>query len=948
VTAPVGLRSRVETSPRTVPFLLERDAELERLAERAAAASRGAGSVVVVEGPAGIGKTALVEAAVRAAGEQGLRALVAAGAELEPARAYGVVSRLLEPAIPPGGDELLQGPAAPAASVLHRAPGAPWDLATDAAPEVLAGLQAVCERLAAQTPLLLVVDDAHWADDASLRWLLHVARAIERLPVLLLVAARHVEAALARLAYGEAALLLQPAPLGPAALAALMERDLGHAPTEALVAAVRESTGGIPLFVRELARGLRESGERSDDHAVRRLRHWAPARTRVTVVERARAAGPGAVGLAEAVAVLGSDALLHRAAALAGLDVEDAALVADALTRAGLLTGELRPMRVAHPVLAAALHDAMPSGRRAILHARAATLLDAEHVDVERVAGQLLLTEPAGDARRAAILRAAGQRAAAQGAFEAAVVHLRRALAEQPASPERAPLLLELGCVESYVGETAAIEHLEAALAAAPAGAGRVAAAFALGRVLEFGGRHAQAFAVLERTARELGAEQAELAAVLDAALLSAAQLDSATAGETPRLVAALRSREALPPAAHGPLALAAAMANEPAEEVADLARRALPGDLELLPADADAPPFFYQATVALIVVERFEEAAEHLERGLRHALLRRSALHLTTLLVLRGWLRLRVGSLAGAEADARRALAEAESPMPAHLALLARAVLAETLLDVGRLDAASAALAKADVEAPGARTSAGALFHLHAAGRLALEQARPEAACERFAAAERLAAALGASTVGIAWRAHGALAAAQAGAAVRARELADRDEALARRFGGAGAMGRARRVAALVGPAGSRLAGLEAAVALLAGSGARLEHARALTDLGSAQRRAGRRRAARQTLLEALDAAHRCGAAPLAARARAELVAAGARPRRQLLRGPEALTASERRVAGLAARGLTNRQIGEALTVAPRTVEGHLTRVYGKLGIASRTEIHPALGDLD
>ena len=122
------------------------------------------------------------------------------------------------------------------------------------------------------------------------------------------------------------------------------------------------------------------------------------------------------------------------------------------------------------------------------------------------------------------------------------------------------------------------------------------------------------------------------------------------------------------------------------------------------------------------------------------------------------------------------------------------------------------------------------------------------------------------------------------------------------------------------------------------------LELARTLTDYGAALRRAGRRVQARIQLERALDLAHRCGARRIAARARAELVAAGAKPRRDAVTGRDALTASELRVARLAAEGLTNPEIAQALFITTRTAKGHLSRVYHKLGITRRGQLPGAL----
>jgi DNA-binding CsgD family transcriptional regulator len=139
-------------------------------------------------------------------------------------------------------------------------------------------------------------------------------------------------------------------------------------------------------------------------------------------------------------------------------------------------------------------------------------------------------------------------------------------------------------------------------------------------------------------------------------------------------------------------------------------------------------------------------------------------------------------------------------------------------------------------------------------------------------------------------------------------------------------------------------LADLREAADVLRESGARLEHARALVEFGAALRRANQRAAAREPLRAGLDLAYRCGAGRLAHRAATELRATGARPRRAVLTGLEALTPSERRVAELAAGGMSNPEIAQALFVTLNTVEGHLRHVYQKLAISSRGQLPTAL----
>jgi DNA-binding CsgD family transcriptional regulator len=158
--------------------------------------------------------------------------------------------------------------------------------------------------------------------------------------------------------------------------------------------------------------------------------------------------------------------------------------------------------------------------------------------------------------------------------------------------------------------------------------------------------------------------------------------------------------------------------------------------------------------------------------------------------------------------------------------------------------------------------------------------------------------------------------------------------------------VGNALRVQGLVvgGTEGVEL--LHEAVDTLTRSPARLAHAHALIDLGGAMRRSGRRQDARPSLREGLEAARRCGATALVERAHAELVTAGARPRRLMFSGVESLTASERRVAAMAADEMSNREIAQALFITVKTVENHLSRVYGKLDIHSREELSAALAE--
>jgi hypothetical protein len=168
--------------------LLERERELDEIRDRLESARAGAGSTLVVEGPGGIGKTGLLIAAGGEARERGMCVLSARGAELEREFPFGVVRQLLETRVTgPGGDELMDGAAALCAPVFEPAGRGEEDEPSFA---VLHGLYWLCSTLAERSPLLVLVDDAQWADPASLAFLAYLARRVEDLPVALAVASR--------------------------------------------------------------------------------------------------------------------------------------------------------------------------------------------------------------------------------------------------------------------------------------------------------------------------------------------------------------------------------------------------------------------------------------------------------------------------------------------------------------------------------------------------------------------------------------------------------------------------------------------------------------------------------------------------------------------------------------------------------------------------------------
>jgi DNA-binding CsgD family transcriptional regulator len=195
-------------------------------------------------------------------------------------------------------------------------------------------------------------------------------------------------------------------------------------------------------------------------------------------------------------------------------------------------------------------------------------------------------------------------------------------------------------------------------------------------------------------------------------------------------------------------------------------------------------------------------------------------------------------------------------------------------------------------------------------------------------------------------WRSLRAIALDGLGHHDQARALLEQELAVARRWGAPGALGWVLRLLGTLRREDG-MALLQEAVDVTDRPAVRLEHGKALVALGSALRRAGRRADAREPLRRGLEITSARGARGAVEYARSELAAAGVRPRRDAMAGPESLTPSERRVAGLAAAGQINRDIAQALYVTPKTVEVHLTSIFRKLGISARAGLTEALGDV-
>lgn len=944
-------------SSATGQALLERERELEALREGLRRACSGEGSLLVIEGPAGVGKTELGRQARAAAERVGVTPLEGRGSELEQPFAFGVVRQLLELAIgePSAPSELFAGAAYPArrlfsADELASRLGEVSD-GSALGFEALHSLYWLVVNLADRGPLLVLVDDCQWADRESLRFLSYLAQRIEGLPIAMVLAGRPPDPAQSEAAAmwsqvtsRPSAIALYPRLLSQSAGVCLVRERLGAEADGDFCRACHTATGGNPLFLRELLRGLDAAGVVPSAAAASEVQSVGPAAVSRFVLHRLTALGPSAAGLARSVAVLGDNGELALAARVSGVSERAAREAADDLVRADIFApGE--ELGFVHPIVRAALYEDLVPGERQARRAAVAEALTAMGAPPERIAAHLMLTTATGDRRRVRTLKSAATRAARRGAPEAAAARLRRALAESPEEQEKAEILTDLGRYEvAAMHFDAGEEHLRASVDSGGELTTRADAASALARcVVVSGGRSAEAAVeVLASLAEELAPLDRERSLELSCDLVTVVNavpsLRPRLAGHLQRFWDQARGHAGFEAVARIFAAQEQLLRGGSAEAVADEVQAALATGL---PAAAATNAGFV-AELTLQLAERYDPAVRLLD--LAHEGARREGHTARQGLIhgARAAIALAQGALHDAQVEAETGLLLVH---PSHFAALQLAAVAiEVNVQRGALEAADELTAIGEAVEPLGDRTYGANF-LIARGRLRIAQGRGrEGVAELRWCGQRL------QELGLQWPSDWKAAAAPALASLGERQtaarLAGEQLTMARRVGAPGALGMSLRAAALVGGGDERLALLQEAVSVLEHSGARLQLAYAFAELGSELTRLGRRREGRDAQRRAIRLAEECGALVLTERARAELQAGPGRRAQIELTGRDALTAAEWRVCRQAAEGHTNREIAQALFVTEKNVERHLSSAYQKLGIRSRFQLPAAIAD--
>ncbi|WFE27704.1 AAA family ATPase [Solwaraspora sp. WMMD791] len=939
-------------------ILLERDHEQVRIRELVAGLDSGIGATVLVEGAPGIGKSALLVSVCEEARRRQVTVLAARCGELERDMPFGVVRQLFEPALrtvaAADRTDVLSGAAQLAAVVFENR-----STASDApVGDVVHALYWLCSNLAERGPLLLAVDDVHWADEASLRFLSHLARRVSHLPVLLVLATRPAwrqgRSLAAQVLSGIPSHFLPLAPLSSRAVGAMIRESLSQDAEEVFCEACTSASGGNPFLAIEAIKTLRAIGiaaRASDVHHLEALQSDFITRS---VLERITSVGPRALPLARAVAVLGGSATLHRAATLSGAasgmaDASEqagsaqAAMIIDLLVREGVLAPGL-PLGFVHPLVRTAVYTDISGPLRAHLHREAALLLAEEELAPEHLVPHLLACEPLRDPWVSAALHAAARAALARGAIESAIKCLERALVEPPEPSVHTSILVDL--IRALVRSNrldAAADRLQSLLNAPGVTNVSAETAVEIGTLLVIAGRRYHGGYLL-RYAQSAAGDSPDIAT----RALAAAAFGGLTAMDPPHMwiqqleqaLPDLSGRTDADRMVYATLAfLAAATGDRPADEVVRLASIAATGPL---PARSFGM-LANLAGAALAISGDGHHALQLLSEGIDAARQFGDIATFGYLLALRSHTAIEVGQLMEAEADGQTAV-EIYQERPEELPLAA-AVLVDALVARGETAAAQQLLTTLGLETHlPLNWLISHFFHL-ARARLRLQQRRPaDALADLTICGDALTAAGYTNPAFANWRSEMVQAHLAIGNTATARTLAAEELDLARRFKDPCSLGIALRTAGMVAKGTERVALLHEAVNTLESTSARLHHAHALVEYGAALRRAGERIAAQDPLRQALHHAKRCGAQPLASRAIEELTAAGARPRRATLSGSDALTAQELRVARLAAQGATNRDIAQQLFVTRRTIEIHLTSAYRKLNITSRHQLPAAL----
>ncbi|MET8679028.1 AAA family ATPase [Streptomyces sp. NPDC004647] len=929
--------------------LVGRADELRVLARHAEAARAGRAGLVILSGPAGIGKTSLLRAFLKSDACRNTAVLYGTCGEGVAGAAYSGVRELFgslglsgEEA---GNSPLLRGLARRALPALTAGQFDQETLSGPAAYPVLHGLYWLAANLMVDRPLVLVLDDVHWCDERSLCWVDFLLRRADDLPLLVVLAHRSeaepvAPSALADIAAQRRPTVMRLAPLTHAAVGE-MARQIFQVPVEpTFTECAAAVSGGNPLTLSRLLGELRAEGVQPDEKGVRRVAEVGGQVIASSVSALLDSQPLWVREVARAIAVLGDET-----PDLVGMlaDVPPA-LVAEgvvALRRAEVLAADRADL--VHAVVRSAALEPIGADALAGLRTQAALLLSDAGRPAEEVAGRLMLLPALTQPWMPAVLRDAAVQAEGRGAPEAAVRYLHRAL---EAEPDSVPVRLQMAASLAEINPAEAIRLLEEALPLADDVRARAVVAVRYGMVCLAVQRSPEGVRVLEGVLAELEAElgpgpapaDRELRTLVESVLLIIGADEKATISATLDRAALLAPPPGDTPAQRQMLAMMTvltAMDGRSAERTVEQARRALtsPG------AEPETWPLL-TSSFALSLADEVDEALDALDHMLQYSQDNAAVWTFVLALSTRALVLHSAGAFPDALADAQTSIEIIGEERWGDGAALPQIAFATMLVERGEAERAEEVL-RGIKRAGLDRFVIAYHWNLMTRARARWATGDRDASLGLYLECGRsLEESRCSNPAFLPWWSEAACLLAVMNRGDEAREMTEYGSELAQRWGTPRALGLAALARGVIAPGGAGIETLTESVVTLAGSPARAEHAKAEFFLGRALLKTGDQRGAREHLRTATDLAQRCGALALAGVARRLLVTAGGRMRRMSASPLDILTGMERRVACLAAAGASNRSIAETLFVTVRTIETHLTNVYRKLGVSGRTEL--------
>ena len=944
VSAPPALATHLVppqrgATPRPGPLLVDREAETTRLRACLRSALDGVAGLAVIEGPAGIGKTTLLDLVRGEARTAGATVLSGRGSQLEREFGFGVVRQLFDPvlAAPEARTDLLTGAALGANRVFDAT--ALVGAESDTVFATLHGLYWLTSNLAGRAPVVITIDDVQWCDAGSLRFLGYLARRLEGLPLLVVTTwrtgERYADEELVQEIAGHPdAVNVRPGPLSSDGTASVV-RDRLEKADDAFVGACFRTTSGNPLLLRQLLRALEAEGIRPDASHADTVRAIGSRAVSSMVQMRLRRMPDASRDVARAVAVLGGGATLPIVAAMTGHDDDVTAKAVAALARAEVLRPDL-PLGFVHPLVEAAVYDDLPLGEREMQHARAAEVLREHGGSTEQVAAQLLQVPPRGDQSVVDVLRAAADRDVDRGSTESATAYLKRALSEPPPSEDLPRLLMQLGRLEAMTDGMAALEHLGEAYRLLDDPVERAETAIMLGRTAVFAGPRGDATRIAWAAADEVPAELSDHRQ----ALVALARVSGFMHGLPVEdyLTDPLPPIEGNGPGARGLAALEAwelLCQGIDRERAIELAWFAVQGRVL-----QEHDPGLLWVVAANVLFHAGEDTTGFWEAELDEAHRTGSMFGALSAHLWHGYVMWQRG-------DLRAGLQSIQHGTDQNLAWSLRGIgqmYSEPFTILIALDQGDLATARKwlDAARETVRIGDSVRLFLGAEARVLQAEGRAEEALAVLDEAEPQMLVVR-NPAWRPWRSQRASVLHDLGRTDEALALIEEELALAEEWGVPGLVGRTWRIRGEIeGEAGEQ--SLRMAVEHLTRSPMRLDLARARAALGGLlATRVSWAAEARDLLSSALSLADDCDAEGLWSEVAGQLRALGVDVPAQREKGPR-LTRDEQRIAELTAEGRGQQEIAQALFITTNTVTATLDSVMQRLGVDSVDDLRQAL----